>query len=299
MKKIVAQHVAGLVSVGAIFLLLQSFLPNPLAAGSPYSMERLAAETHTTAPFAGMVIRFVLVYIAVMLLTYYGAQTLALFRFVQRKQAITSDRSPARRFGAAVFRTVMSFLLFAPGYVIVYSLKSVVDTSSVLVMILLGVVSNGVLVNYSNKFYTLLVNESRRGYVETAIVKNVHSSYQWNVPDGLRLRWMFRLRKKFPGHMLEHIVHNARYQYRATLKEQAAFVITGLVIIEMALNIQGHLCYELLQAILFKQYDTVLGIMFAVFSLVKVTDLAVDTWIWKTESHLSNRESDEASSVQR
>jgi hypothetical protein len=260
-------------------------------------MERLAAETHTPAPFTDMVIRFILVYITVMLLTYYGAQTFALFRFVRKKQAASSDRGPVRMYGASALRTVVSFLLFAPGYVIVYSLKSVIDTSSVLVMIVLGVVSNGVLANYSNKFYTLLVNESRRGYVETAVVKNVHSSYQWNVPDGLRLRWMFRLRKKFPGHVLEHIVHNARHQYMATLKEQAAFVITGLVIIEMALNIQGHLCYELLQAILFKQYDTVLGIMFAVFALVKITDLAVDMWIWKTESHFSNRESDEASSL--
>jgi ABC-type dipeptide/oligopeptide/nickel transport system permease component len=115
------------------------------------------------------------------------------------------------------------------------------------------------------------------------------------VADGIRLRKLIGFRKRFPGHVLDQILHNARHQYRSTLKEQASFVITGLVIIEMALNIQGHLCYELMQSLLFKNYDAVLGIMFVIFCAVKITDLVVDIWIWRSERHYANLEADEAS----
>lgn len=298
MKKIVAQHIAGLAAVGTVFFLLSLLLPDPRLHENALSMDALAAQTHASAPLGGMVFRFLFVYVAVMVLTYYGAQTLALFRFVRTKQMTTELPSPIAAAGTFVAWTILSFLLFAPGYVIVYSLKSVVDTSSIVLMIVLGVVSNGVLVNYAGKFYALLMNESRKGYVQTAAVKNVHSSYCWNTPDGIRMRRMFRLQKRFPGHVLDHILHNARYQYRSTLKEQASFVITGLVIIEMALNIQGHLCYELLQSMLFKNYDSVLGIMFVIFCAVKITDLAVDLWIWRADRHYANLEPDEAISRQ-
>lgn len=294
MKKIVTRHIAGLAAVGTVFLLLSFFLPDPRLDENPYSMDVLAAQTHESAPLGPMVFRFLFVYVAVMVLTYYGAQTLALFRFVRVKKSVVHPPSPVASAAYAIAWTMLSFLLFAPGYVIVYSLKSVIDTSSVFLMIILGVVSNGVLVNYANKFYTLLVNESRKGYVQTALVKNIHSSYEWNTADGIGLRRMVRFRKRFPGHVLDHILQNARHQYRSTLKEQASFVITGLVIIEMALNIQGHLCYELLQSLLFKNYDSVLGIMFVIFCAVKITDLAVDIWIWRSERRFANVEADEA-----
>lgn len=293
MKKIVFQHIAGLAAVGTVFLLLSLFLPNPRLHENPLSMDVLAAQTHESAPLVPMVCRFLFVYIAVMVLTYYGARTLALFRFVWAQQSVTQLLPPARVVANGIAWTMLSFLLFAPGYVIVYSLKSVIDTSSVFLMIILGVVSNGVLVNYANKFYTLLVNESRKGYVHTALVKNVNSSYAWNTTDGIRLGRMFRFHKKFPGHVFDQILQNARLQYRSTLKEQASFVITGLVIIEMALNIQGHLCYELLQSILFKNYDSVLGIMFIIFCAVKLTDLVVDIWIRRSELRFANVEADE------
>ncbi len=71
---------------------------------------------------------------------------------------------------------------------------------------------------------------------------------------------------------------NARYQFLTTLKEHASFLITGLIIIEMALNIQGHLGYELMQNILYKQYDVVLSIILGMFLLVKSTEIVVDSW---------------------
>jgi len=46
----------------------------------------------------------------------------------------------------------------------------------------------------------------------------------------------------------------------------------------MALNIQGHFCYELLQQILYRQYDIAAFIIFGIFLTVKVTEIAIDVW---------------------
>jgi ABC-type dipeptide/oligopeptide/nickel transport system permease component len=82
---------------------------------------------------------------------------------------------------------------------------------------------------------------------------------------------------------------NARFQFLVTLKEHASFLITGLVIIEMALNIQGHLGYELLQNILYKQYDVVLSIILGIFLVVKVTEITVDAWFHHQSRKYENR----------
>ena len=47
----------------------------------------------------------------------------------------------------------------------------------------------------------------------------------------------------------------------------------------MALNIHGHLCYEMLQNILYKQFDVVLTIILGIFWVVKATEMAVDYWM--------------------
>ncbi len=82
----------------------------------------------------------------------------------------------------ALLKGMAYAVLFAPAYVIAYSIKSSIDTDSFIFMIILGVISNGLLVNYANKFFTFLVAESRKGYVETAIVKNLSDSYAWGTP---------------------------------------------------------------------------------------------------------------------
>jgi hypothetical protein len=252
---------------------------------------------HVLGRLGLMYLQFVLVYGIVLALTFYGAQSLGIYRFVRMKQGRGSyieeflrlvgdpnvgGETPAR-IRKASFTLLKAFLkgvsyavLFSPAYVIGYSFKTSFETDSVLFMILLGVVSNGLLVNYANKFYTLLATENRKGYVETALVKNLGGEYRWNVPGGIAYRSILRLPRRFPGHVLQHIYLNARHQYFPALKEQASFLITGLIIIEMALNIQGHLCYELLQNILYRQYDIALTIVFVIFLLVKVTDILVD-----------------------
>jgi hypothetical protein len=266
------------------------------------------------ADLAGMYLDFIFVYILVMIVSYYATQTLALYNFVQYKQQrssylvrasqqlhligekIRSGDFPSREtvsFAVFVLKACIkggvSLVLFAPAYIIVYSLKSTVDTGGWVLMVVLAVVSNGLLINYAHKFYTFLLTESRKGYVETAAVKGLSNSYAWNVPGGITVRSLFHWRKNFPSHVLQHVYMNARYQYIPTMKQYASFLITGLIIIEMALNIQGHLCYELLQDILNYRYEMAIVIMFGIFLVVKGTEIWVDYWFAYESAKYENR----------
>ena len=260
----------------------------------------------------GMYLQFIFTFILVMAVTYYGVQTLALWRFIRYRQLRTAtgkrlheniilvktSRNWHERLDALGILATMLFkglgivlgniILFAPAYVIAYSLRTRFDTSSLIFMILLGVVSNGLLVIYTQKFYSFLVHESQRGYTKTAIVKNLDNNY--NFSKTFTLRMLLHPAKKFPGHVLDHIFRNARFQYLATVREQAAFLVTGLIIIEMALNIQNHLCYELLQHILYRQYGIVLLIAFAIFALIKATDILIDYRIFLATRRIENAE---------
>jgi hypothetical protein len=261
----------------------------------------------------GMYIQFIIVYGIVLALTFYAAQSLAMYRFVRLKQGRGSygaeilrllrtrgqpderGRTSSRWLRLTVtllkatMKAVAYVVLFSPAYVIGYAVKTSIDTNSLLFMVLLGVASNGLLVNYANKFYTLLVSESKKGYVETALAKNLSGLYAWNVPRGIAWKSILLLPRRFPGHVFQHIYFNARYQFAPTLKEQASFLISGLIIIEMALNIQDHLCYELLQTILYRQYDIAMAIVLGIFLLVKVTEMLVDAHRHKEEVRYDNR----------
>ena len=250
-----------------------------------------------------MYISFIGIFIFVLFASYYATQVFAIISFIFYKQQASSflklffqsikSLGSELKNGTLHWRKILEILfllvkifstglfyliLFAPAYVVAYSFKSSFESGGYVFMIILGIFSNGILINYAYKFYTFLMHESRKGYVETSIVKGLKSSYKWNVYDGIPFRSIFHIRKTFPGHILHHIYTNAHYQYIPTLKHYASFLITGLVIIEMALNIQGHLCYELLQSILFKQYDVTLVIIFGIFLIVKTTEICVDLW---------------------
>ena len=194
----------------------------------------------------GMYLQFILIYVIVIVVTFQAARSLGIYRFIRTKQnmgtgivmlseLLLSGRS--RAFASllrllilllkAVFKALVYAVLFAPAYVIAYSIRSSFDTDSFLFMIVLGVVSNGLLINYANKFFTLLVSESRKGYVETALVKNLDSSYEWNVPDGVSSWAIVHPGGLPPSHVFRHIYLNARYQFLITLKEHASFILPG------------------------------------------------------------------------
>jgi hypothetical protein len=260
---------------------------------------------------SGMYLQFIIVYVIVLVLSFYLAQTLALFRFVRYKQGrdsyvielvqVVRGRGPTgvrawKNPGGigllllkALGKGIAYIVLFSPGYVIGYAVKTSVDVDSIVFMVLLGVISNGLVITNANAFTTLLIAESRKGYVDTALVKNLSGIFAWHVPGGLRLRSLIRLPRRFPGHVLQHIYLNARHQYLPALKMQASFLITGLIIIEMALNIQGHLCYELLQTLLYKHYAQSCAIVFGIFLLVKMTEIAVDVYQFREGARYDNR----------
>jgi hypothetical protein len=267
------------------------------------------------ADLGGMYLNFIAVYIIALIVSYYAAQTLALYTFIQYKrqrssycvrafgqfrligEKIGNGEFPSKEtsraagfFLKACIKGAVSLVLFAPAYIIVYSLKSTIDTGRWVFMVVLAVISNGLLINYAHKFYMFLLTESRKGYVETAVVKGLNHSYAWNVPGGLTVRSILRWKKNFPEHVLQPVYRNARYQYIPTMKQYASFLITGLIIIEMALNIQGHLCYELLQDILYYRYEMALVIMFGIFLVVKGTEILVDYWFAYESAKYENRD---------
>jgi hypothetical protein len=249
-----------------------------------------------------MFLKFVLVYIFVLGLTYYGVQTLAVFKFVTNKQnkpslifrAINNLKNIKKEisfkdnlnifiksfinFIKAVLKIIIYLILFSPAYVIAYSFKTKFDTDSIVFIIILGVISNALLITYTQKFYTFLITESNKGYVETAIVKNLNNDYGYK---SILLSTILNLKKYFPGHVFNHIFINAQYQYFSTIKEQAAYLITGLIIIEMALNIHGHLGYSLMQNLLYQEYRLVFIIVFLIYLTVKTTEIFVDIFIYK------------------
>ncbi len=166
-----------------------------------------------------------------MALTYYGVQTIDILRYVKERQNSRPYLEqfvshvkvlPSKNDSAAILLYAKTgslllllaaakasgyLILFSPAYVLAYSFRSRFDTDTFVFIIVLGAVSNGLLIMYAQRFYTFLVSEGRKGYVQTAVVKNLNASY-------LELPWrvMFNLRKQFSGHVLQHIYLNARYQ---------------------------------------------------------------------------------------
>lgn len=259
-----------------------------------------------------MYLFFLFVYIIVMIVIHYLAQSFAIIRFVKIKQGRKSylnetisyfaeyakKENPKNQkteslkragysFIKGVGKTVGYIMLFSPAYVVAYSFKTSFSTDSLPFMILLAVMTNGLLINYAYKFYSLLVAESKSGYVETAIVKGLDNNY--NTPQ-FAYKNIFKFNKKFSNHIFQHIYLNAKYKNTLNIKELSALLITGLIIIEMALNIQGYICYELLQNVLFKQYDVVIFIVLLLFVTVKLMEMFVDYWYYHYSRRYENKD---------
>jgi len=237
---------------------------------------------------------FVAVFFTVLLITYFLARAAAVWKFVlwkQRRSSYLRRYFVALEYGGvknAILRADLlakaaakgfaSIVLFSPAYVIAYSLRTSLDTENIFFLVLLAIISNGVLINFANRLYTLMVAESRKGYVDTALVKGVSSGFRWDAKDGLRRSVLLAPVRRSAGHVFREIYRNARLQFIPSTKEHITFIVTGLVIIEMALNIKGHLCYALLQHILYKEFDIAIAIVFGIYLVVKLTEAGVDAW---------------------
>lgn len=238
---------------------------------------------------------FVVAFTVVIVLIYFGSPVIGLYQFIRYNRRpsdalswreayrIVFQKSPGnlpraiRRIGLLktkwFVKAIAYGILFAPAYVVAYSFKTNFETDSLAFLIALGFGTNGLLITGAYKFFSILTSESRKGYVETARVKGLSADY-----EHLPLRAAVQPEKYFFHHVAGHIYKHAWFQYRPALKELASFAVTGLIIIEMALNIQGHLGYELLKNILYRNWDAVIVIIFGIFVLVKLTEAAADVW---------------------
>jgi ABC-type dipeptide/oligopeptide/nickel transport system permease component len=86
-----------------------------------------------------------------------------------------------------------------------------------------------------------------------------------------------------------HIFRNARFQYLSTIKEQASFLITGMIITEMALNLHGYLNYELLRQMLYGNLDIVVVMLLGIFYTVKGTEIFTDYLVHREELKYENK----------
>jgi hypothetical protein len=243
---------------------------------------------------AGMYATFLVVLAAAMVCTYVAARAVAIRKFINAEQGRSSSmreyffaiekQGPLQAMlrldllGKALLRGIGSLVLFAPAYVIAYSLRTRLDTGNVLFLILLAIISNGVLVYSAGRLYALLVAESRKGYVQTALVKGLSGDYDWGHAPGFTRMALLSPARIGKGHVFHAIFVNAQLQFIPSLKEHVSFMVTGLVIIEMALNIKGHLCYALLQHMLYREYDIAIAIVFLIFVAVKIAELCIDIW---------------------
>ncbi|MCX7726281.1 MAG: hypothetical protein N2053_05480, partial [Chitinispirillaceae bacterium] len=161
------------------------------AIKSSSALKRLSLQT--LSEIIGMYIKFFIVYLIVMLLVYYAVQTIGSLRFIieQQRFQIRIFELPEKPFYIkiifGILKNMAYAILFSPAYVIAYSIRTEFNTDTVFFMILLGIISNGLLVIYSNKFYTFLVAESRKGYVENALVKNLNNDYTISKERGISL----------------------------------------------------------------------------------------------------------------
>jgi hypothetical protein len=235
---------------------------------------------------------FLLLYGTLFVVTTIAARMLGMARFFREKLGRRSElrsaleivfmkgRNRAGRFlyhfVAALLRGFMLLLLFTPAYVAAYAVRTKLDTQNVIFVVVLGVLSNGLLIAYASKFSTLLTNEARRGYVDAALVKGLRSGYNLGTASGLPFSVLWTPAHSSRDHVFSHIYQNASLQFLPSMKEHASFLVTSLAIVEMALNLNGHLCYLLLEHLLHKEYGLVLVIMFGIYLAVKAVEIWVD-----------------------
>ncbi len=263
----------------------------------------------------GMYIRFIILFLIAFMFSYYGSVTLGTYLFIRENQENSGWRRAAldalRRIyasGKQVFREkqawrdffvnslktagagMLYLIFFSPAYVIAYTFKSRFDTDMFFFVVVLGVISNGMLITYTEKFYTFLQQEKNKGYVALAGVKGLWDNFRFGFSDGIAFKYILRWRKRFPGHIMDVIYENARYQFFRALKEMAAYLISSLIITEMALNVQGHLSYGMLQYLYYGDYAPVALIVLGLFWLVKLTEIVIDMLALREDRRLGYAE---------
>jgi hypothetical protein len=243
---------------------------------------------------AGMFVMFVAVFGACLLLTVLGGRTLAIYRYVLLRQGNSApfarivaalggnkDRLPRGRallknIGQIAVTSALTAMAFSPAYVVAYAMKGRIDPGSIIILIPLAALTNGVMLQYAARFLEQLVAAGKSGFIETAAAKGLDTDWSWNVPGGVPRTILWRPLTTGTGHVFHHLYLQAWYQHLSALKEHASVLLSAIIITEMAVNIQGHMGYALLQNIYYRRYDLMAAIMFLMFLIVKFVELAAD-----------------------
>ncbi len=185
-----------------------------------------------------------------------------------------------------VAKALAVLILFSPAYLIGYVFKFDYGNVTFLAYVFLVIFTNGLLATSVNKFYRLLETEKSKGYVKTAKIKGVDFDYK-NSANVTLLR-IFSPRKYFGSHVLNQIYRNAHRQYLSAFKEIVRFQITGMIIVELSLNIQNGFFYGMLKSLMNKQYDVLLFVLMLIFFAVKFADVIADYFFAKENAKYEN-----------
>jgi len=253
-------------------------------------------------------LKFILFFAIVEFLIFYLAERLASLKFYlefngmnkfyrligkffnERKKQYYPDKLNYKQafllFIGALIRFTAYLVLFSPVYVVAYILKFNSENVTFIWIIIFGVFTNGVLITAINRFFQLLNSEKKRGYVETLRVKNMPMFSENNSRE--MLTSLIKIKITFGETIFSQIFESAHLQFVGSFKQISRFVITGLIIIGMALNIQSGLFYEMLQSFLSKEIDILFFILFLIFFSVKLVDVFIDLYSLKLESKYDN-----------
>lgn len=225
-------------------------------------------------------LKFLFLYIVSLILLFYIVKTAGLIKFVRTRQtrnSVSSEFKGKVLYSAGkIFSFFSILILFSPVYVIAYAVKGTVTSDNYFFFIVLLLLGNGITITFMNKFYHYLVSESQKGYILSARVKNLNDNYDMLSYKELLLLVLKGKSDSLREHIIYDIFKNASVSFALVIKELISFLITGIIITEMALNIQGHLCYEMMQRVLSKEYDIVLFIVLLIFMTLKVSEIITD-----------------------
>ncbi len=207
-----------------------------------------------------------------------------------RKRKTALRYFPLRRTSVLAAKGIVKFfgylLLFSPVYLVGYALKFNYENLSFFVYVFLAVFTNGMLISSVNKFSLLLESEHEKGYVETAVIKGVNSDY--SKKGGISVAKIFLPVKFFGEHILAQIYKNAHKQFIADFKKIGHFLITAMIIVELALNYGDGLFYEMLKSLMKKEYDIFFAAMLLIFWLVKFWDFTIDFLVERENGKYEN-----------
>jgi hypothetical protein len=179
------------------------------------------------------------------------------------------------------------FFLLSPSFIIAYMFRFSALTDNLFIFIFLVIFTNGILFSYLDKYYQLIESEINKEYVILAKIKGLNFNFSMRLTSIFSLLVNRNLR--FTDHILNHVHMNVKKSHLLNLKELSVFLISSMLITEMSLNIQEHFSYELLKQLLAENFHIVILMIFLVYLLIKLTEIASDYFYYKKYTLRRNR----------